>query len=142
MRILGIDYGDNKIGIAVSDPLGWTGQGLETIKYVDINIALNRINDIINKYEVEKIVVGMPKNMNGSEGFRAEKTRDFILKIKEIFDKEIIEWDERLSTVAAQNILISGDMRRDKRKGVIDTVAASIILQGYLDYLNNKSKNV
>lgn len=141
MRILGIDYGDNKIGIAVSDPFGWTAQGLETIRYQKIETAIKRINEIISQYSVEKIVVGMPKNMNGTEGFRAEKTYAFIEKVKQIFDKEIIQWDERLSTVAAENILISGDMRRDKRKNVIDTVAAGLILQGYLDFLNNSTKN-
>lgn len=141
MRILGIDYGDNKIGIAMSDPFGWTAQGLETIKYKDIKLAIAKIKEIILKYDVDKIVVGMPKNMNGSNGIRVEKTKVFIDRLKEFFNKDIVEWDERLSTVAAENILIAGDMRREKRKNVIDTVAASIILQGYLDFLSNSKKS-
>jgi putative Holliday junction resolvase len=138
MRILGIDYGDSKIGIALSDPFGWTAQGLETIKYTDINAALKRIQEIITANNVDKIVIGFPKNMNGSVGPRGEKTIEFIELLKKFFDKEIIKWDERLTTVAAENLLISSNMRREKRKNVIDTVAATYILQGYLNFISNK----
>ena len=141
MRILGIDYGDSKIGVAVSDPFGWTAQGLGTIKYNDIDIAINRLTQIISEYDVQKIVVGLPKNMNGTIGIRGEKTFEFIERLKGLFDKEIVTWDERLTTVSAENLLISGNVRRDKRKMVIDTVAAKFILQGYLDYLSNQIKN-
>jgi len=141
LRILGIDYGDSKIGVAVSDPFGWTAQGLGTIKYNDIDIAINRLTQIISEYDVQKIVVGLPKNMNGTIGIRGEKTFEFIERLKGLFDKEIITWDERLTTVSAENLLISGNVRRDKRKMVIDTVAAKFILQGYLDYLSNQIKN-
>lgn len=139
MRILGIDYGDNKIGLAVSDPLGWTAQGLETIKYDNINIALQKINEVIKNYQVDKIVVGFPKNMNGTVGIRGEKTLEFIEKLKKIFGNEIIQWDERLTTVQAEKMLISSNMRREKRKKVIDVVAATYILQGYLNYFSNKT---
>lgn len=138
MRILGIDYGDRKIGLAVSDPLGWTAQGLETVRYFNISTALNRIKEIVNSYNIEKIVVGLPKNMNGTFGPRTEKTFEFIEELKKFFTKEIVTWDERLSTVAAENILISGNMRREKRKNIIDTIAAAYILQGYLDSPANK----
>lgn len=138
MRILGIDYGDRKIGLAVSDPLGWTAQGLETVRYTNISNALKRIEEVINNYSVEKIVVGLPKNMNGTFGPRTEKTFEFIKQLKVFFNSEIVTWDERLSTVAAENILISGNMRREKRKNIVDTVAASYILQGYLDSTANK----
>jgi len=141
LRILGIDYGDSKIGVAVSDPFGWTAQGLGTIKYNDIDIAINRLTQIISEYDVQKIVVGLPKNMNGTIGIRGEKTFEFIERLKGLFDKEIVTWDERLTTVSAENLLISGNVRRDKRKMVIDTVAAKFILQGYLDYLSNQIKN-
>lgn len=138
MRILGIDYGDKKIGVAISDPFGWTAQGLETIKYNDVNTALKRIQQIIREYNVSKIVVGIPKNMNGTLGQRAQKTLQFIEDLRKIFNNEIIEWDERLSTVVAENILISADISRKKRKDIVDTMAASYILQGYLDFLNIK----
>lgn len=139
MRILGIDYGDRKIGIAVSDPFGWTAQGIKTIKYTDIEAAIQEINEIIKQYSVEKILVGFPKNMNGTTGVRGEKTFEFIDKLKETFTKEIITWDERLTTVAAKNVLIGADMSRKKRKEVEDTIAATFILQGYLDFLSNVS---
>lgn len=137
MRILGIDYGDRKIGIAVSDAFGWTAQGIETIRYENIEDALSRIKELIGKYKPEKIVVGMPKNMNGSIGFRGEKTIEFVDMLRVFYDSDIITWDERLSTVFAEKLLISADVSRNKRKKVIDTIAAAFILQGYLD-LNNK----
>lgn len=141
MRILGIDYGDKRIGTAVSDPFGWTAQGIGTIHYNDINTAIEKIVQLINKYSVEKLVVGMPKNMNGTIGPRCEKTFEFIELLKNATDKEIIEWDERLTTAAAENVLIGSNMRREKRKKVIDTVAATYILQGYLNYLSAKPNN-
>lgn len=138
MRILGIDYGDVKIGIALSDPFGWTAQGLETIRYTQLKSALDKISAIIDEHKVEKIVIGMPKNMNGTMGPRTEKTFKFIDELKKRTHIEIVTWDERLSTVSAENLLISGNVKRDKRKGIIDTVAAKFILQSYLDFLANK----
>lgn len=140
MRILGIDYGDNKIGIAVSDPFGWTAQGLEVIRNQTLNGVLNRIKDIIEKYNIEKIVVGFPLNMNGTVGPRGEMTLEFIEQLKSIFKYEIIKWDERLTTTSAENVLISANVRRDKRKNIIDKIAATYILQSYLDFLTNNKK--
>lgn len=140
MRILGIDYGDVKIGISVSDPIGLIAQSVETIKYTDINKALDRIIELVNKYNIETILVGMPKNMNNTLGPRAEKTEKFIDILKSKCTCNIVTWDERLSTVSAENLLISSNVRRDKRKKVIDKVASTFILQSYLDYLN-RNKN-
>jgi len=135
MRILGIDYGDSRVGIAVSDPMGWTAQGLETIESKNIDNVIGRIAELVQEYHIEKIVVGFPKNMNGSIGPRGELTLSFIEKLKEKVNTEIIPWDERLTTVAAHKVLNETNVRGKKRKNVVDTVAASYILQGYLDSL-------
>lgn len=134
MRIIGIDYGDARVGIAVSDPLGYTAQGIETVPNKVYSKMMERISTIIKEYEAEKIVVGLPKNMNGTLGERSEISRKFADELKEIFpEAEIILWDERLSTVQAAGILNTTNTRGKNRKNVIDTVAASIILQSYLD---------
>ena len=122
MRILGIDYGDARVGIAVSDLLGFMAQGVRTIK--------NR--------EPEKIVIGLPKNMDGSEGFRVDATHEFADALKTIYDGEIVFWDERLSSVGAARFLNETNTRGKKRKDVLDTVAACIILDGYLSSQKNK----
>lgn len=133
MRILGLDVGDKTIGVAVSDPLGWTAQGVKTIKRIGIKKDLQEILNIIKEYNVEKIVVGLPKNMNGTLGSQSEKVLNFCDKLKEVCNLEIILEDERLTTVAAERMLIEADMHWSKRKKVIDTIAATYILQGYLD---------
>ncbi|MBZ4662447.1 MAG: ruvX [Caloramator sp.] len=133
MRILGLDVGDKTIGVAVSDPLGWTAQGVKTIKRIGIKKDLQEILNIIKEYNVEKIVVGLPKNMNGTLGPQSEKVLNFCDKLKEVCNLEIILEDERLTTVAAERMLIEADMHWSKRKKVIDTIAATYILQGYLD---------
>lgn len=133
MRILGLDVGDKTIGVAVSDPLGWTAQGIKTIKRVGIKKDLQEIINIVNEYNVEKIVVGLPKNMNGTLGPQSEKVLKFCDKLKEVCNLEIILEDERLTTMAAERTLIEAEMHWSKRKKVIDTVAATYILQGYLD---------
>lgn len=133
MRIMGLDVGDKTIGVAVSDLLGWTAQGVETIKRTSSKADLNRIKEIIDEMDVKKIVVGLPKNMNGTIGPQGEKVLKFCEKIKKKFDMEVVLWDERLTTVAAEKMLISADMSRKKRKQVVDKVAAVYILQGYLD---------
>ncbi|NSL50196.1 Holliday junction resolvase RuvX [Calidifontibacillus erzurumensis] len=135
MRVIGLDVGTKTIGVAVSDELGWTAQGLETIK-IDAernNFGLDRIKTIIDEYHPEKIVVGLPKNMNGSVGPRGEACLQFAELLKNTFQIEVILWDERLSTMEAERILLSGDVSRKKRKKVIDKMAAVMILQGYLD---------
>ncbi len=134
MRIMGLDVGDKTIGIAVSDPLGWTAQGVETIRRTNIKADLRRLEELVKEKEVHKMIVGLPKNMNGTLGPQSEKVLEFVERLKKRFSTlEIILWDERLTTVAAERTLISADMRREKRKLVIDMVAATYILQGYLD---------
>lgn len=134
MRIMGLDVGDKTIGIAVSDALGWTAQGVETIRRTNIKEDLKRLEELVKEKEVHKMIVGLPKNMNGTLGPQGEKVLEFVEKLKKRFNTlEIILWDERLTTVAAERTLISADVRREKRKQVIDMVAATYILQGYLD---------
>lgn len=134
MRIIGIDYGDARVGVAVSDPLGFTAQGLETVPNKVYNKMKERVVEIIKSYNAEKIVIGLPKNMNGTLGERGEISKKFADELKEYFpEAEIILWDERLSTVQAAGVLNVTNTRGKDRKNVIDTVAASIILQSYLD---------
>ncbi|KAB3527621.1 Holliday junction resolvase RuvX [Alkaliphilus serpentinus] len=132
-RTLGLDVGDKTIGVAASDLLGWTAQGIETILRTSIKKDLQRLEELIKEYEIEKIVVGLPKNMNGTIGPQGEKVIEFSERLKKRFMKEIILWDERLTTVAAEKQLIQADVSRKKRKEVIDKMAAVYILQGYLD---------
>ena len=132
-RTMGLDVGDKTIGVAVSDLLGWTAQGLETIIRIGIKKDLQKLELLIKEKEVDKIVVGFPKNMNGSIGPQGEKTLEFADRLKKRFKTEIIMWDERLTTKAAERTLLEADVSRKKRKTVIDKVAATYILQGYLD---------
>jgi len=137
MRIMGIDYGDTRVGIALSDPLKITAQGDTTLLnkvYARMTEALLKI---VSEYNVEKIVLGMPKNLNGTSGDRVEVTKAFYEDLKAMLpDMEIVLWDERLTTVQAAGILNVTNTRGKDRKNVIDTVAASIILQSYLDYIH------
>jgi putative Holliday junction resolvase len=137
MRILGLDVGDNTIGIALSDELGWTAQGLETWRRKQPETDMQHIADICQKSEVQCIVIGLPKNMNGSIGPQGKKVIAFKQRLADYMtgDIDIVLWDERLSTVAAQRSLIEADVSRAKRKKVIDKMAAVYILQGYLDSL-------
>ena len=136
-RIMGLDVGDKTIGVALSDLLGWTAQGLETIRRIGIKKDLQRLEEIIKEYEVNKIVVGLPKNMNGTIGPQGEKVLEFNERLEKRFNNiEIVPWDERLTTVAAERSLIEADVSRKKRKEVIDKIAAVYILQGYLDSLS------
>lgn len=137
MRIMGIDYGDSRIGIAMSDIMGWTAQGIKTIKNRGPEKTIDDIKEILDEYNPEKIVVGLPKNMDGSEGFRAEATYKFAENLKEIYGGEIVYWDERLSTVGATRYLDKTDTFGKKRKNVIDTIAATLILEGYLNSIKN-----
>lgn len=137
MRILALDVGDKTIGVAASDLLLLTAQGIEVIRRTSIERDFARLGEIINQYEVETIVIGLPKNMNGTIGPRGELMKEFASKIAESFPKAKVHlWDERLSTVAAQKALIAADVSRTKRKKVIDKMAAVFILQGYLDSLS------
>jgi len=137
MRVLGLDVGDKFIGVAISDPLGITAQGLGTIYRKSIRQDIGEVERLVKEYGVEKVVVGLPKNMSGSLGPQGKKVLEFAGKLKEILDVPVIEWDERLSTLSAERILLEGDMSRKKRKKVIDKVAAVFILQNYLDYLKS-----
>jgi putative Holliday junction resolvase len=132
-RILGLDVGDKTIGVAVSDEMGWTAQGLETIRRESKEKDLARLKEWIAQYQVAEIVVGLPKNMNGTIGPRAELCQSFARFLEERTSLPVHMWDERLTTMAAEKMLISADVSRKKRKTVIDKMAATLILQGYLD---------
>jgi putative Holliday junction resolvase len=138
MRIIGIDYGDSKIGIAVSDPFGWIAQGVETIKWKDdINKPIDRIKCLIDEYGAEKCVVGYPLNMNGTIGTRGEKTSEFISLLTDKTGVEVIKWDERLTTKAANRVMHEMGTKTSKKKHVEDQIAAVYILQGYLDSIKS-----
>ena len=133
-RYLGLDIGDRTIGVAVSDLLGLTAQGVETIRRKNLARDIARLGELMQQYETRELVSGYPKNMNGSEGERCEVVRSFIDEVKKIYlDIHVMFWDERLSTVAATRSLLEADLSRRKRKKVIDKMAAVFILQGYLD---------
>lgn len=136
VRVLGLDIGTKRIGVAVSDELGFTAQGVETLVCKDTDSDLERITQLVGKYGAEEVVVGVPYNMNGSEGPQARKVKELIGLISVRVGVPVHEWDERLSTVAAERILLEADLSRAKRRKVIDKVAAVIILQGYLDRLH------
>lgn len=144
MRILGLDYGDKTVGVAVSDIFGWTAQGVEIIirnNPMEYKQSLGRLAQLIEEYNVEKIVLGFPKNMDGSEGARCEKTLEYKKRIENRFRNIPVElWDERLSTVAAQRFLHEADYDIKKSKSVIDKMAAVFILQGYLDSIRIKEE--
>lgn len=138
MRIMGLDFGAKTVGVAVSDPLLVTAQSLETITRKSENKlrqTLARIEELIQEYQVDKIVLGLPKNMNGTEGERVEKTKEFQEMLFRRTGISVELWDERLTTVAADRIMMETGIRRENRKEHVDAVAASFILQGYLDYL-------
>ena len=134
MRIMGIDYGDSRVGFAVSDALGLTAQGVTTLPNKVYDKMMESLLLLIDQYQCDKIVIGMPKNMNGTMGERCEVTKEFAEDIKtKRPDTEIVFWDERLSTVQAAGILNVTNTRGKDRKNVIDTVAACIILESYLN---------
>ncbi len=135
-RYMSLDIGDRTIGIAVSDLLGLTAQGVETIRRRKEEDDLKRLGELMEQYETRSLVSGLPKNMDGTEGDRCSIVKEFMAKVKETYpDVEVVFWDERLSTVAAARSLIEADVSRRKRKKVIDKMAAVFILQGYLDSL-------
>ena len=135
MRILGIDYGDSKVGLAITDPLGITAQGLETVFYKgNDKILLKRLDEIIEQYKVTEIVLGMPYNMDGTKSIRAEVTEKFLHKLKCKYNKIKIETiDERLTTVAANKTLNFLDVNKKKKKDIEDTLAAVYILETYIN---------
>ncbi|EOH80018.1 MULTISPECIES: Holliday junction resolvase RuvX [Enterococcus] len=141
MRIMGLDVGSKTVGIAVSDPFGWTAQGVEIIRIDEEQgeFGFDRLRELAKEYQVTKFVVGLPKNMNNSIGPRAEASMAYAEKIKELFDLPVEFQDERLTTVQAERMLVEqADVSRSKRKKVIDKLAAVMILQNYLDRTGNK----
>ncbi|AGA69906.1 RNAse H-fold protein YqgF [Desulfitobacterium dichloroeliminans LMG P-21439] len=138
MRILGLDFGERTIGVAVSDALLLTAQGIKTIRRS--KKELEELRQIIHDYEVDEVILGYPKNMNGTLGPRATMTEEFAEILKGEYGLPVLLWDERLSTIGAQRSLLEADLSRAKRKKVIDKMAAVFILQGYLDHLRIKSE--
>lgn len=139
MRIMGLDFGSKTVGVAVSDPLLVTAQGVETIfrkSPAKLRQTLARIDGLIAEYEVDRIVLGYPKNMNNTEGERCEKTREFARMLEQRTGLAVILWDERLTTAAADQIMMESGVRREDRKDYVDKIAAGLILQGYLDFLH------
>ena len=138
MRILGLDYGSKTVGVAVSDPLGLTAQSVETIwrkQENKLRQTLARIEELAAEYQAEKIVLGLPKNMNNTIGERAEKTLEFREMLERRTGLPVVMWDERLTTVEAERTLMEASVRRENRKQYLDQLAAVFILQGYLDSL-------
>ncbi|AVQ99473.1 Holliday junction resolvase [Oceanobacillus picturae] len=135
MKILGLDVGSKTIGVAVSDAFGWTAQGLTTIEWNEESItsADSKLAEIIAENEIGKAVIGLPKNMNGSIGERGEASQRYAEHIEKTHHIDTVLWDERLTTVAAERVLLEADMSRKKRKKVIDKMAAVMILQGFLN---------
>ncbi|QTL98567.1 Holliday junction resolvase RuvX [Iocasia frigidifontis] len=140
MRIMGLDYGDKTIGVAISDVLGLTAQSKGVIRRKNLTEDFIKLQDYLEEYQITEIVVGFPINMNGTLGPRVEKTNQFVNFLRKRVDIPVNLWDERLTTVAAERVLLEADLSRSKRKDVIDAVAAALILQGYLD-LKNRKKN-
>ncbi|MDO8225974.1 Holliday junction resolvase RuvX [Bacillus cabrialesii] len=138
MRILGLDLGTKTLGVALSDEMGWTAQGIETVKINEAegDYGLTRLSELIKDYTIDKIVLGFPKNMNGTVGPRGEASQIFAKVLETTYNVPVVLWDERLTTMAAEKMLIAADVSRQKRKKVIDKMAAVMILQGYLDSLN------
>ncbi|MCI8389172.1 MAG: Holliday junction resolvase RuvX [Roseburia sp.] len=138
MRVLGLDFGSKTVGVAVSDELMLTAQGLEIIRRESPNKlrrTLARIAELADEYQADRIVLGYPKNMNGTEGERCEKTKEFAALLEKRTKRSVLLWDERLTTVSADRIMMEAGVRRENRKQYVDEIAASLILQGYLDSL-------
>ena len=143
MRIMGLDFGSKTVGVAVSDPLFLTAQGVEIVrreKENQLRKTLARIEELIGEYEVGEIVLGLPMNMNGTEGVRVELTREFQEKLERRTGLPVHLYDERLTTVMADNAMMEAGIRRENRKDYVDRIAAQLILQGYLDRRAAESK--
>lgn len=143
MRIMGLDFGSRTVGVAISDSLLLTAQGVEIIRRKEENKlrqTLARIEELIVENEVEEIVLGLPKNMNDTEGARVELTKEFKEKLERRIGLPVYFWDERLTTVAADKAMMEAGIRRENRKDYVDMIAATLILQGYLDRRNNEKK--
>ncbi len=138
MRIMGLDLGDKTIGVAVSDPLGWTAQAVEVIRRSHWEEDITRLRELAAAYGVREVVVGQPRNMDGTFGPRAQAAADFAGRLAVELGLPVRLWDERLTTVAAERTLLEADMSRARRRKVIDKMAAALLLQGYLDAIATK----
>lgn len=138
MRVLGLDVGSKTIGVAVSDELEISAQGVEVIRRTSLDKDLSRVMELVNNTDSGRIVVGMPRNMNGTYGPAAQGVNEFVDKLRGVCSVPIELWDERMTTVVANRALLEADVRRDKRRKVIDKVAAAVILQGWLDYTTGR----
>lgn len=137
MRYIGLDVGDRTVGVAVSDPLGFTAQGITTIRRKSLEADIEALGNLFKDYEISAVIVGLPKNMDGSIGPQAEKAMAFGRQVADALALEVIFWDERLTTKAAHRVMLEADFSRKKRKGLVDKIAATYILQGYLDRLSS-----
>ena len=135
-RVLGLDIGNKTIGVSVSDPLGITAQGVTTIIRASKAEDVEALKALIDKYDVEKLIVGLPKNMNNTLGFQAKRTMNYADYLKEALDMDIVYVDERLTTSGAEAVLVQGGVRRENRKKHVDKLAAVLILQTYLDQMS------
>ena len=140
-RILALDLGDKRIGVAISDTTGAIAQPIGFIERKNQQVVINSIKHYVNTYKIEKIVIGFPRSLNGSIGPRAQLVSEFSERIKGDVKKDIVLWDERFTTAIAEKTLIKGNVKRKKRKLLVDKVAATLILQSYLDYLAESYKN-
>ena len=140
MRILGLDIGTKTIGVAISDPLGWTAQGITTIRRKNYTNDMEAIKKICNEYSVETIVAGMPKNMNGTIGPSGEMVIEFCERLKEVVNIDIEFWDERLTTVEAHKTMNFLEVKKTKKRGIVDTISAVYILETYLNRYKNAIK--
>ncbi len=143
-RIMGLDYGSKTVGVAISDELGITAQGVETITRSEegkLRRTLARIAELSQEYRINRIVLGYPKNMDNSAGARVKKTEEFADMVRRRTGLPVVFWDERLTTVSAERVLMESGVRREKRKAVIDKIAAVLILQNYLDSGRGKDQD-
>ena len=138
MRVMGLDVGSKTVGVAVSDPFGWTAQGVEIIRINESaeEFGFDRLKELVEEYEVDRFVVGLPKNMNNTVGDRAQKSEELKAALERRTGLPVELWDERLTTVAAERVLMESGVRREHIKESVDQIAAAMILQGYLDHLS------
>jgi len=135
-RILALDPGTKRVGVALSDELGWTAQPLETFERKSLNVDIAHINELVRRHDVREIIIGMPVQLNGRMGPAAQSAQQFLDAVQAAVGIPVVAWDERLTTKAAEQMLIEADVSRKKRKGVVDRVAAAILLKSYLEHLS------
>ncbi|HYM38425.1 MAG TPA: Holliday junction resolvase RuvX [Nitrospiraceae bacterium] len=136
-RILALDPGTKRIGVALSDELGWTAQPLETFERKSLHVDVAHINELVRRHEVREIVIGMPIQLDGRAGLAAQSVQQFLEALQAAVDVPVVPWDERLTTKAAEQMLIEADVSRKKRKGAVDRVAAALLLKSYLEHLSS-----